>query len=207
MANRNGTARAFTFIEMLMVIAIIGLLVALLLPVMRSARRSGQKSACIQQMRQIGAALSLYTDSFGKYPREIASLRGNGLADTQLLCPVDPVGGFGTRFQACFIRKASSAHKTSYETVFGWTDDMMDKLAQRDANFGVVACRLHGDHTESFLRGLTDFCRFGPFMFSGPLLRLRRDGSVEMATLTLPAMESVPGSKHAFSIFDLFVDR
>jgi hypothetical protein len=28
-----------------------------------------------------------------------------------------------------------------------------------------------------------------------------------MATLTLPAMESVPGSKHAFSIFDLFVDR
>ena len=110
-------------------------------------------------------------------------------------------------FSPVFNRKAPSTPKTSYETVFGWSDDMLDKLEKRDSNFGVVACRVHGDHSESFRKGLADFCRFGPFMFSGPLLRLRRDGSVETATLTLPPMVSVPGSKQSFSIFDLFVDR
>ena len=90
-----------------MVVAIIGLMAALLFPVIRSPRRSGQKGVCIEQMRQIGAALLLYTDNFGKYPLGIGSLRANGLVDAQLLCPVDPVDGYGSRFQSCFQPKGA----------------------------------------------------------------------------------------------------
>jgi prepilin-type N-terminal cleavage/methylation domain-containing protein len=48
---------AFTLIELLVVISIIALLAGIALPVMQSARMSGQQAAALQNARQIGIAL------------------------------------------------------------------------------------------------------------------------------------------------------
>jgi prepilin-type N-terminal cleavage/methylation domain-containing protein len=52
----------FTLIELLVVIAVIALLMALLVPVLRSAREQGQRAVCMSNLRQLTLAWILYSD-------------------------------------------------------------------------------------------------------------------------------------------------
>ena len=60
---------AFTLIELLVVIAIIAILAAILFPVFARAREQARLTTCRSNLRQIGAAMTMYVDdSDGAYP-------------------------------------------------------------------------------------------------------------------------------------------
>ncbi len=64
----SSSTGAFTLIELLTVVAIIGVLVALLIPAVQMAREAARRGACINNLKQIGLALAAYESMHAVYP-------------------------------------------------------------------------------------------------------------------------------------------
>lgn len=60
---RTNAARAFTLVELLVVIGIIAILVALLLPVLSRAREQAQRTKCLSNLRSLGQAAFIYANN------------------------------------------------------------------------------------------------------------------------------------------------
>ncbi len=72
--------RAFTLIELLVVIAIIAILGAILFPVFAQARQKARQTACLNNLKQIGAAVMQYAQDYDETLPGLANNQqeGNG---------------------------------------------------------------------------------------------------------------------------------
>lgn len=93
--------KKFTLIELLVVIAIIGVLASFILPALGQARKSAQTSVCVNNMKQIGISMYLYSDDNYSYV-VTAALSGSlsyskqlsedyGMSDASFACMQDEI--------------------------------------------------------------------------------------------------------------------
>jgi len=129
--------RAFTLIETLVVIAIIGVLAALLIPALARARASAAQARCAAQLHDIGQMLQMY---FGENHNTLPKLNMmpslqpplNGYPSlVQLLAPYDHGGTRAFQCPADQITQPASGAPHGFQTYFAreqssyyWNEDV-----------------------------------------------------------------------------------
>jgi len=122
---------AFTLVELLVVITIIGILISLLLPAVQAAREAARRIRCTNNLKQIGLALHTYHQVHGQLPG--GSVYPTGAGSPTWAVSIFPYLDQQTLFDAMNLNKPmyDSANQNAVTTVIPVFSCPTDPLASR----------------------------------------------------------------------------
>lgn len=178
-----------TLLEVLLAVSIVALLLALVLPILGSARARARESNCVTNLRQIYVVWKNYVDDYSEYPASLVPLISQ-TNNAVFRCPSDSWGGLNV------WTTLNAGYAVSYFYAHSINDRRKRELLERsDPNHGIVFCVLHASHdretvdrTYRRFRTTPEQAAHSTFpyppVFEGKLLRLRVDGSVQQARIS-----------------------
>jgi prepilin-type N-terminal cleavage/methylation domain-containing protein len=106
MKRNTAKKKGFTLVEIMIVVAIIGLLAAIAIPNFVKARTTSQQNACINNLRLVDAAKQQWaleqrkqtTDAPATSGTDLQPYLGRGSNGELPTCPVDPQNSFSTSY-------------------------------------------------------------------------------------------------------------
>src|SRR5258706_11077018 len=108
----RGRIKAFTLVELLVVIGIIALLIGILVPTISKARESGRTAACLANLRQLTAAAYSYSVDHNNYIIPVGNSQKGGSSywwcnilvdDKYVPAPSDPNPGLQPQMRGAFF--------------------------------------------------------------------------------------------------------
>jgi type IV pilus assembly protein PilA len=87
---RKNNKKGFTLVELMVVVAIIGILVAIAVPIYNASQDRAKANACKANLRTINGAISMYqANNDGDYPDDIDELVSENYLQSTPTCPED----------------------------------------------------------------------------------------------------------------------
>jgi prepilin-type N-terminal cleavage/methylation domain-containing protein len=159
--------RAFSLVELLVVLAIISVLAAIMLPALMSARKSAYKVVCMSNLRQAGMSLRMQMDNCDG---DCLAVLTAGISGS---CPLDSQGDWANRFNR-EVRgiDVPNTVRNSYLSGYGPNNEGTARQWYDDGTYAVAVCQMHGERIIQ--------TPAGPYYgaYEGLILRLNPDCSV-----------------------------
>ena len=135
--------KAFSLIELVIVMAILLLLYAIISPVVFSARLRGKETVCASNLHQVHLALQMYKQDYGDYPNFRPTEQ---MVPAYVSAPAIYICGVEYR-DLNSLDPSSPGFKNKYPTSYGWpcipSEERNKAQARRGEAFPLVFCDVH----------------------------------------------------------------